>query len=119
MLFEEKNIFCNNLEIEGGVFENSKRSTIILKALESYCTFKKIVQFYIATVIVDFIEKENISSLNPILKLQPNNQEIQWINFGGQLMLNEDVENLKKKIKTNKIKSWDAIHEYYQTSNKK
>ncbi len=119
MLFEEKNIFCNNLEIEGGVFENSKRSTIILKAVESYYIFKEIVQFYIATVIVDFIEKENIISLNPILKLQPNNQEIQWINFGGQLMLKEDVENLKKKIKTNKIKSWDAIHEYYQTSNKK
>jgi hypothetical protein len=118
-LFQEKNIFCNNFEIEGGVFENSKRPTIILKAIEAYHTFKEIVQFYLSNVIIDFIEKKNLKSINPLLNSQQKSSKIEWLNIGGQLMLKDDVEILKKKIKNNKIKSWDAVHEFYQSSNEK
>ena len=119
LLFAERNKICNTLEVDGGIFENAKRLTIIAKALEAYYTFKKVVQFYITNVIIDFIEKENSSTMNSVFKIQTPNKKIEWLNIGGQLMLKEDVETLKKRIKTNKIKSWDAIHDYYQTCNKK
>ncbi len=118
-LFAEENIFCNSLEIAGGIFENAKRSTIILKALEAYNTFKEVVQYYITNVIIDFVEIEKIKTVNSLFNKEIKNQTIEWLNIGGQLMLKEDVETLKKKIKTNKIKSWDAIHDYYQTLNDK
>ena len=42
-------------------------------------------------------------------------QRNQWINLGGQLMPESDLLVLRKKINTDKIKSWDEIHGYYET----
>ena len=119
LLFAEKDSICNTLEVEGGIFENSKRTTIILKALEAYYTFNETIQFYFTCVLLDVIENEPNKSLESIFSIQLKAQRKEWLNMGGQLMLKEDVESLKQRIKSNKIKSWDAVHDYYKTINEK
>src|SRR5690606_31262027 len=36
-----------------------------------------------------------------------------WLNVGGQLIREEDVEALKEDIRQQRIKSWDEIHKRY------
>jgi hypothetical protein len=38
----------------------------------------------------------------------------EWINVGGQLILKDEVEKLKRSVKTGKIKSWDDVHAFYR-----
>ena len=38
----------------------------------------------------------------------------EWMNIGGQLIPSREIESLKQKIKSNKIKSWEDIHRFYQ-----
>src|SRR5690606_31817849 len=42
-------------------------------------------------------------------------ERTEWLNVGGQLIPEEDVLKLRKNIRSNEIKSWDDIHEYYAT----
>ncbi len=118
-LFKEENSFCTNLEIDGGVFENSKRSTVLLKTQNAYNTFKEIIEYYFILVFLEYIEQENVETLDSVIKIQPQVYSKEWLNIGGQLMLKVDVENLKQKIKTSKLKSWDAVHEFYKSTNEK
>ncbi len=119
ILFQQKNVFCNTIEVEGGIFENSKRPAIILKALEAYDVFKDVVLFYATTLLVEWIEKENIKSAQQLYKTIPNSTKAEWLNIGGQMMLKKDVEILKGKIKSNKINSWDAVHQFYKKCSNK
>ncbi|MFX5785450.1 hypothetical protein ABTE36_23440, partial [Acinetobacter baumannii] len=38
-----------------------------------------------------------------------------WVNLGGQLIPETDVLQLKKQIITNKIKSWEEVHAFYES----
>ncbi|MEO6187265.1 MAG: DUF4954 domain-containing protein, partial [Ginsengibacter sp.] len=37
-----------------------------------------------------------------------------WLNTGGQLIPEEEVEKLKKDIKSKKINTWQQVHEFYK-----
>ena len=67
-LLEDKNFNCTELEIDGGVFENSKRKVLIIKVSDSYRIFKKLVDYYAARQIIEFVSTNEI---NDIAKL-PN-----------------------------------------------
>jgi hypothetical protein len=41
-----------------------------------------------------------------------------WLNIGGQLMSEKDVEVLKEQIKNQTINSWDELHEAYYNEGK-
>jgi len=112
----EKSEFCKTLEVEGGFFENNKRPTLIIKALESYLVFKEVLQHYICTVFIEFIEKENITSFKQFTNALPKANLTEWQNMGGQMILKNEVDALKEKIKSNKITSWEAVHQFYQKS---
>ena len=40
-------------------------------------------------------------------------QRSQWLNIGGQLIPEAAIASLKRNIKGNKIKNWEAVHEFY------
>ena len=117
-LFFTKDIFCDNIEVEGGVFENAKRTTLILKARKAYECYKEIIHFYCSIVLTDFIEVKKMTSTSEIMPFLNKTIKIEWINVGGQLMKKEDVEKLKTKIKSNKIKTWDDVHLEYKNASK-
>lgn len=116
-LLLSNNPICNELEVEGGVFENAKRSAVILKAASAYNIFRLLINFYAAYHILEFIKTESIENIEQFGKKIPTAaKQNDWINIGGQLILKTDVEQLKQKIKTNKIKDWNAVHEFYKTT---
>jgi len=110
----------NEIEVDGGVFENSKRKVMLVKVGEAYYLFKQLINYYAATQIIDFIKQNNVNSLEQFLKILPSPaKKIDWINVGGQLMLKEDLESLKLRIKSSKIKNWNDVHSYYKSVSNK
>ena len=116
-LLAANDAICNELEIGENVFENSKRKVVIVKAAKAYSLFKQLINFYAANQIIAFIKEkkiENIAQFNKQLPAPARQNE--WLNIGGQLILKNEVDILKTKIKTNKIKSWDEVHSFYKTT---
>ena len=119
-LLKSGNKIVNELEILAENVENSKRKTVLLKVLPAYKIYEELVVYYGTIQLFNFIQENGFTSLDELkaaLPAKPTRTE--WINIGGQLMPVADIELLKEKIKTGKIKSWDAVHEYYQAQGQK
>jgi hypothetical protein len=102
-------------ESEVSGWENTGRKTVLIKIPQATATFKQMIRFYACTQFLKQISAHNIPDFETFKKtLKAKISRSNWINIGGQLIREEEVTRLKKMIKTNKIKSWDDIHLFYQ-----
>ncbi len=96
-------------------FENSQRITEIVKVPRVIGLFKELINFFGITQLLQFAHKNNLDSFESLKKAIPTRiQRSEWMNVGGQLMKVQDVEKLKKQVKSGKISSWDQVHEFYR-----
>jgi carbonic anhydrase/acetyltransferase-like protein (isoleucine patch superfamily) len=119
-LLKSGNKLVNDLEIIADEMENSKRKVLLLKVLPAYRIFEEVITYYGMIQLLDFVKENSFASfeeLKAALPAKPVRNE--WINIGGQLMPVTELDLLKEKIKTGKIKSWDAVHEYYRSQGEK
>src|SRR6218665_29984 len=107
------------LEIEAEGFEHSKRKIVLTKAPRSYRLFRELIVFYAMENLLGVFKESRPKSFDEWMSLVPQNQKrTAWANVGGQLMEEAALKNLKEKIVTGKIKSWDAVHRFYQQQGK-
>ncbi|RFS24903.1 DUF4954 family protein [Chitinophaga silvatica] len=90
-------------------FENSSREVQLLKVHKAYPLFRELIVFYgIRNILA--ANKPSFLALQAAVK---NAKRSNWQNVGGQLMKSETVEQLKSKIKKNRISSWNQLHDQY------
>lgn len=119
-LLKSGNRVVNELEIIVDNIENSKRKTILIKVLPAYRIFEEVIVYYSMMQLWQLLNEnafKTFEELTAALPAKPTRTE--WVNIGGQLMPAEEVNTLKEKIKTGKIKTWDGVHEYYQAQGEK
>lgn len=115
-LLKTRNKIVDQLEILGEGFENSKRKVVFKKVLKAYHIFEDQVLFYGMTEIIKTAKEKSIKNFDALIEMLPaKTSRNNWINLGGQLVPESEVLALRKKINTNKIKSWDEIHAFYET----
>ena len=114
-LLENKPEMLEDLEILAEGFENSDRKVHLIKVGQAYRLFKELIIYYSISQLVNFIEKENITSFDKLMQSLPARpKRSDWMNIGGQLMPKQVVETLIKSIHSGKIKSWEEVHELYR-----
>ncbi len=100
-------------EIKG--WENSKRRTELLKVPQSISVFRELVQYYGMMLLLQHLQQNKLDSFEAFKKtLSARIQRSEWVNIGGQLIQKDEVEKLKRDIKSGKIKSWDELHLFYR-----
>lgn len=100
------------VELEG--FENSKRKSILLKPLQAYKIFIRMIRFYALSQFAENMGTFAGKNFDALVKQLPANPKRQdWENIGGQLMPTASVKKIVKEIKNGKIKNWDALHTVY------
>jgi len=120
LLLKSKNKIVNQLEIVAYNIENSKRKTLLVKVLEAYQLFEEIILYYGVEHLIALIQENKFTDINDLCKFLPSKtSRNNWINIGGQLMPESDLNDLKNKITINKIKSWDDVHDQYISYGKK
>jgi NDP-sugar pyrophosphorylase family protein len=113
-LLKANNPIIDDLEILAEGFENSKRKAKLIKVRQAYLLYTKMIAYYGITQLIWLIEKNNIKSINQLIELLPNKtKQNEWLNIGGQLMPLKTINDLRARVKTNKIKSWEEVHEFY------
>lgn len=119
-LLKSNHKIVNELEVVLEGAENSKRKTVILKTLQSYNVYQELVVYYGVNQLLGLIKNQKIDSLEDLKAALPAKiARTEWVNVGGQLIPAGDVNDLKEKIKSGKIKSWDAVHDYYTSQGEK
>ncbi len=119
-LLKSGNKLVNDLEILADNVENSKRKAVLVKVLTAYKIYEELVIYYGALQLLQLIKEQSVSTVEALRAAIPSKlSREEWSNVGGQLIPKEDIHQLKEKIKTGKIKSWDAVHEYYISEGQK
>jgi len=113
-LLQNSDPIIDSLEIEAESFENTKRKTIIIKVRKAYALFVQMINYYGSSHLTGFIKNNNIKKIEDLQNTLPSKLlRNEWLNAGGQLMTKADVDTLKKKIREEKIRSWDHLHNVY------
>ena len=102
-----------SLEIIGEGMENSRRTVRILKAAPGYASYRRMIHYYGVKVLVDYCTDNDLRSLAGLRDDIGPAQRSKWVNVGGQLMLEQDVEAICAKVVSNEIDSWDSLHAEY------
>ena len=96
-------------------WENTDRTTKILKVPQSIAIFKEVAQYYSTMQILTHLQKNKFADFESLKKsLSAKIQRSEWLNIGGQLIQKIAVENLRRNIKSGKVKSWDDMHNFYR-----
>ncbi len=108
-------IFDKKSELTGIYIEDicPKEKTLIIKPVQAIWLFKKMLAYFAAREILTFLQSHDF---NGIASLKGNKTlSTNWINFGGQLINENDYSELIADIKSEKLASWDDIHAQYRT----
>jgi hypothetical protein len=113
-LLENNDVIIDSLEIEADGFENAKRKTVIIKVRQAYAIFVKMISYYGAAHLVLLIDQTKVNCIEDLQNcVSKKANRTEWINAGGQLIQKNDFDNLRKKIREGKIKSWGQLHNAY------
>lgn len=114
-LLKSQNKLVNDLNILADDVENSKRAVQLVKVLHAYQIFEEIIAYYGTTALLELISQSAIKNLQSVKSIfQDKLVRTSWVNLGGQLIPEAAVQQLKKNIVSNKIKSWDEVHAFYE-----
>lgn len=104
----------DELEITVDGFENSKRKVILIKVRMAYHLFRELIHYYGTLHLLKLVKEQKIKSLDTLLAALPSKtKKTNWVNLGGQLVTEEELQQLKERIRSGKIKSWDEVHAHY------
>jgi hypothetical protein len=101
------------LEVLGEKLENTKRKTLILKPYKSYHAYGDMIYYYIAKNLTEFMKSNPDISLSDMNDRLKGKRQTSWINLGGQLMVEKDVDKIRYDIGSGILKTWKEIHGRY------
>lgn len=114
ILLENNNSIVKGLAIIAEGFENSKRTIKLHKVATCYHLYKELISLYATQQMMQHIQLNKFNNWEECISSLPKNLlRTKWINIGGELMPASVVEDLITKIKSGKIKSWEAVHTFY------
>jgi NDP-sugar pyrophosphorylase family protein len=103
----------DSLTILGEGMENSRRPIHILKAYDAYHAYGDMLIHYAMSNVLDYFDNRTPQweELNELLNVeQPCSP---WINLGGQLVMETDLDVIRHDICNGTLDTWDDIHHRY------
>jgi len=101
-------------QISGWV--NSDHQASVVKVPQAIAVFKELIQYYGVKELFCHVQNNKFSSFDELKKsVSAKIQRSEWLNIGGQLIQKSEIEKLKRDIKSGKLKSWQALHDFYRS----
>ncbi|HPH83882.1 MAG TPA: DUF4954 family protein [Ferruginibacter sp.] len=97
-------------------WENTGRPTVLTKLPQSTAVFREMIQLYGCRNLLNHIASIKPADFDTFKKtLSAKISRSKWLNIGGQLIAEEKMQQMKRSVKSGKIKSWDDIHHFYES----
>ncbi len=102
---EQLKVFAEGLE-------NSRRKVRILKAQKAYNAYHQMLLHYAVDTLTDYCHDHSWEKIKSLAS--DNQRTTRWVNLGGQLIAGHDFDNLCSDIASDKLSSWQQIHQRYR-----
>ncbi|MDB5280749.1 MAG: hypothetical protein JWR61_5704 [Ferruginibacter sp.] len=97
-------------------YENTSRTIEIVKVPQATTLFAELIRYYGTMQLLNHFLTNKFRSFDEFKKtLSAKIQRSTWLNIGGQLIQQTEMETLKRNIKSGKVKSWEEVHHFYLT----
>ena len=114
-LLEGGSPYLKDLEILGDDFENSPRKTLLIKVPQAYAIFKDLITYHAALQIIHYFQQHPLATFADLRALLPSSlRRKEWHNVGGQLIDKDTMDSFRRQIRTEEIKSWEDVHDFYR-----
>ncbi|HEV9038467.1 MAG TPA: DUF4954 family protein [Puia sp.] len=107
---------ADKLEILADAMENSDRKVRLVKVAQAWSLFRELIAHHASNQLLRCIADKDheIRSYAELLKALPSNGSMHpWVNAGGQLIRQPELDKLIAQIHNGKIKTWQSVHEWY------
>ena len=105
----------NSFEVLGENMEKSKRKVVILKIYQAYHAYRDMLHYYAVKNLLAYMKANPKVTVSSMCKALSCTREIEWVNLGGQLISQKDVDKLRLDIGSGKLSTWEKIHDRYNT----
>ncbi len=102
-----------DLEVLGENMENSSRKVVILKVRDAYAAYRQMIHHYAVRNLLAWWKSNPGATITSMSQALAGPGPTTWVNLGGQLVRQPDVERLLGRIKSGELHSWTEIHRYY------
>ncbi|HYH56879.1 MAG TPA: hypothetical protein VD772_09725, partial [Anseongella sp.] len=102
-----------SLTVKAYGVENSKREVVLVKVEQAYKWYTEMLHHYGVSTLLEHFQEDaplDLAALPGKFRFRDRGN---WINAGGQLIHQADLEQLKADIKQGAIGSWNGVHERY------
>jgi hypothetical protein len=103
----------NGLEVLGEDMENTRRKVLILKTYRAYHAYGEMLVYYAMMNLIDYSRSKPDAAFAVMCKQLGGQREKEWVNLGGQIMRQKDLDTLRADIGTGKLATWKDIHGRY------
>jgi hypothetical protein len=97
----------------GENMENTRRKVLILKPFKAYHAYGDMLHYYAMKNLFEYMSSNEEATFSVLWKYLKSERQKEWVNLGGQLMQNDDVDKLRSDIGSGELKSWKEIHKRY------
>lgn len=112
-LLDDEPQTVNSLNVYGEGMEHGKRNVRILKPLEAYHAYGDMIVHYAVTNMRRYMEAHPDVDVEQLCRELASKRQREWVNFGGQLMNADQVEQLIADICEGALDNWSDIHHRY------
>lgn len=102
-----------SLRIVGQDMERSSRDAVILKAYEGYQAYCQMLHWYALRNLVGFMAEKSDFTYEQMADEFAGERETAWVNMGGQIAPESEVDSLRADIANGTVSSWGDIHKRY------
>lgn len=111
-LLEGQKDQTKGLTVLGEGMEHSRRDVVILKPYPAFQAYQNMLHYYAVKNLLPWWESSPNGSLKTMNQiLGGEDRRTRWVNLGGQLLPEDDLDALRKDIRQGRLASWPAIHE--------
>ena len=98
-----------HVEVLAYGMEKGKRPVRVLKAAQGYQAYEDMLIYYAMNTLTN----DGQSTTLPEASLAEGEREREWVNLGGQLVPQRELDKLIGQIENGEVNSWQQIHERY------
>ncbi|HMI60623.1 MAG TPA: DUF4954 family protein [Puia sp.] len=105
----------SDLEILAEGWEHTDRKVRLLKVHQAWTLFRELIVHHAVNQVLSLAKENGLRGLAEIQQNLPSDLTLaRWINAGGQLIRETQLQKLITQIHSGKVKSWEQIHQFYQ-----
>lgn len=101
------------LQVLGENMERSNRKVVILKPYAAYHAYTNMQRYYAMKNLIQFMLDHPEYSYEQMCADLKGDRISKWVNMGGQLMPEKDLDQIRADIGAGVLNKWDDIHARY------